>query len=460
VVNASGDVRQLCVVTQPTNISWGAGDEILFAHRDGISMVDGSGGTCRLVLPRGDKPIPRVAFLPDAKRFVYSQGRTGDLVVADHDGRTLGTFPVRPSTFAVVEPNYLVYQNAADGRAIDIRPFDTRSLAWSGPAVRLLNGVRSRGGVNTFSISANGALAYLPGSVDRAYFVLDRNRLADTVPLEGAWTVSPLKRGTGAPTIAIAGNLVGLWLYDLEGKRVTRVALHDTTIVSNTLNSIGATYPTFSADGKQIAYAANRHTECGISVHDLAVDSDRVVIRAPMLSSIGFSCLAPMDWFPDGKRLLVRRDTSLQIMGLDGSVAADISRPGTIWEGHLSPDGTRVAYASDETSRAEVYVQSLPSGLPTRVSLDGGRWPGWSDDGKALYFMTPDGRVQKAMLNGTTLVGAATTVLNAPMWRRNTFDDFGVGFAVVGDGEYFIVRPSPTALGVAYIQNWRSLVLH
>jgi len=169
-------------------------------------------------------------------------------------------------------------------------------------------------------------------------------------------------------------------------------------------------------------------------------------------------CPSPMDWFPDGNRLLVRRDTVLEIMTLQGSVASRLARPGKIWEGSVSPDGNRVAYASDETGRAEVYVQPLPTGNPTHISLDGGRWPGWSDDGRSLYFMTPDGRIQKATVNGTSLVGAAQTVLSVPSWKRNTFDDNGTGFVVVGNGERFIVRQSPTALGVAYVQNWRSVL--
>jgi len=458
VVNEKGDVRQLCSVTQPMSASWGPADVILFSDRAGVSTVPAGGGTCRLMVPRGNYPAPRAAFLPDGKRFAYSRGRGADLVIADEAGRTLGTLPVRPSVFAFLPPNYLIYPNQGDGRAIDIRPFDLGTRAWSGDVVRLLNGVRSRAGVNTFSVSPSGSLAYLPGSIDRAYFIFDATGLVDTVPLEGAWSVSARKRGIGPPTIAVAGSTVGLWLYDLDGKHLTRVALHDSTIVSAATPGIGATFPEFSPDGKRLAYTANQYSQCGLNVHDLAADSDRVVTRVPAVTSAALTCLAPMDWFSDGNRLLVKRDTTLEVMGLDASVTARVSRPGRIWEGHLSPDGSRVAYASDETGRAEVYVQTLPTGLPTPVSREGGRWPGWSEDGHSLYFMTPNGRIQKATINGTTLVGAPRTVLTVSEWRRNTFDDYVVGFVVVGDGERFIVRQSPAALGVAYVQNWRSLL--
>jgi len=234
--------------------------------------------------------------------------------------------------------------------------------------------------------------------------------------------------------------------------------LHDSTIVHSSGNTTGATYPAFSSDGKRIAYMANRNTQCGLSVHDLGADSDRVITQDTLAIADMLGCPLPMDWFPDGSRILVKRDTVLEIIALDGSIGARITRSGRIFEGHLSPDGNRVAYASDETGRAEVYVQALAGGLPTLVSLDGGRWPGWSDGGRGLYFMTPDGRIQKATIDGTSLVGAAKTVMRVPEWRRNTFDDNGVGFAVIGDGEQFIVRRSPSAIGAAYVQNWRTLL--
>jgi serine/threonine-protein kinase len=456
VVNEKGDVRQLCSVTQPMSASWGAGDVILFADRTGVSTVPAAGGTCRLLVPRGDYPAPRAEFLPDGKRFAYSRGRVADLVIADETGHTVGTLAVRPNGFAFVAPNYLVYPNQGDARAIDIRPFDSRTPAWSGDAVRLLNGVRSRSGVNTFSVSSSGSLAYLPGTVDRPYFIFDASGFVDTVPLEGAWTVSARKRGLGSRTIAVAGGTVGLWLYDLDEKSKTRVALHDSTIVNAAIIDVGATFPEFSPDGQRLVYAANRYSQCGLSVHDLAGDSDRVIMRFPAVASTGLSCIAPMGWLPDGKHLLVKRDTMLQVIGLDGAVTAQVSRPGRIWEGHLSPDGSHVAYSSDETGRAEVYVQMMPTGLPTPVSREGGRWPNWSPDGHSVYYMTPDGRIQKATIDGNRVVGAPKTVVTVSAWRRNTFDDFGVGLAVVGDGERFIVRQSSSGVGVAYVQNWRS----
>ena len=64
------------------------------------------------------------------------------------------------------------------------------------------------------------------------------------------------------------------------------------------------------------------------------------------------------------------------------------------------PDGGPrwVAYASDESGRSEIYVQSYPSGanrIP--VSTGGGILPKWSRDGKELFYVTGDAVVAVAM---------------------------------------------------------------
>jgi hypothetical protein len=71
--------------------------------------------------------------------------------------------------------------------------------------------------------------------------------------------------------------------------------------------------------------------------------------------------------------------------------------------------------------------------------------------------MTPRGHIDEAAMNGSVPAGSPRTVLAVPTWRRSTFDDHGAGLAVVGDGEWFVVRQSPSAVAVAYIQNWPSL---
>jgi len=54
----------------------------------------------------------------------------------------------------------------------------------------------------------------------------------------------------------------------------------------------------------------------------------------------------------------------------------------------LSPDGRWLAYVSDESGRAEVFVRPFPDVESGRwqVSIDGGAHPLWKRDGTELYY--------------------------------------------------------------------------
>ena len=68
-------------------------------------------------------------------------------------------------------------------------------------------------------------------------------------------------------------------------------------------------------------------------------------------------------------------------------------------DGELSPDGRWVAYSSDVTGTPEVYVRPVEArGGGVRISRSGGRWPRWSEDGRELYFLAPNGGVYAADL--------------------------------------------------------------
>ena len=53
----------------------------------------------------------------------------------------------------------------------------------------------------------------------------------------------------------------------------------------------------------------------------------------------------------------------------------------------FSPDGRFLAYQSNESGRAEIYVQSFPGpGGKWQISNAGGTDPHWRADGKELYY--------------------------------------------------------------------------
>ena len=454
VLGPGGDVRRLCPVGAPNAGSWSADGLIVFSDRHGISSVPSSGGPCRMIVPHDTGAVLRGMLLPDGKRILYSRGRFADLVVADADGKTLGTLPIQRQLFAVAEPDLLLYPSAGDAGGIDVQRMDLSAIRMIGSATRLLNGVRARGGIHTFTVSRSGALAYLPGGLDLPYLEYDATGVRDTVRIAGTWTVSVRPRRAGPPTIAIAGNIAGMWLYDLASGRSSRVTVQDTSILGRA-EGVGATWPTFSPDGSRLVYTAAGRGQCGLNEQDLVRNTERVITRSTFITMYG--CEVTLDWSPDGNSLLVRTDTALAIMTMKGEVTTRIARAGNVWDGHFSPDGKRIAYSSDETGRTEVYVRPLEGGMPTRLSAEGGRWPAWMSDGRRVVFMTPSGKVQEVTLSGSTESTAPRTLFTVQNWRRSTFDDRGVGFALVGDGERYIVRQSPSGIAVAFVQNWKAL---
>ncbi len=53
----------------------------------------------------------------------------------------------------------------------------------------------------------------------------------------------------------------------------------------------------------------------------------------------------------------------------------------------FSPDGKWLAYVSDESGRFEIYVRPVPGpGAARNISVNGGNYPAWSNDGHELLF--------------------------------------------------------------------------
>jgi Tol biopolymer transport system component len=103
-------------------------------------------------------------------------------------------------------------------------------------------------------------------------------------------------------------------------------------------------------------------------------------------------------------------------------------------EGRFSADGTRVAYASDESGRYEVYVQSYPGGANrTLVSSGGGFQPRWSRDGRELFYVTGDA-IMGVDVRADGSVGSPRRIID----RSNYFIKFE-SYDVSPDGKRFLM---------------------
>jgi hypothetical protein len=128
----------------------------------------------------------------------------------------------------------------------------------------------------------------------------------------------------------------------------------------------------------------------------------------------------------------------------DGSAARPYAAtPAEETAARVSPDGRWVAYTSDESGRAEVYLDSYPRpGRRVAVSRGGGVHPVWRGDGRELYYWR-DGELVAVKVGapaGDTppAVGSQVVLFRAPYHvGPNTMYD------VSPDGGRFVIVRGP-----------------
>src|SRR5882724_9478774 len=134
----------------------------------------------------------------------------------------------------------------------------------------------------------------------------------------------------------------------------------------------------------------------------------------------------------------------------------------------FSPDGNWLAFTSNESGRAEVYVQAFRSGdapgvIGERhlVSSAGAQALRWRRDGRELFYLGFDGRVQAVpvKLSPKPEFGPATplfTISNEAIAAIHSV----LGFDVSADGQRFVIPMVTSAEGpsIVVVQNWEALL--
>jgi hypothetical protein len=122
-------------------------------------------------------------------------------------------------------------------------------------------------------------------------------------------------------------------------------------------------------------------------------------------------------------------------------------------QGVLSPDGELLAYASDESGRFEIYVDSFPTpGKRARITSGGGSDPRWDRNGR-LYFR-----------RGNEIHTAAVALDAAMPEALSSERLFDAGqdlrsYDVSPDGQRFLLnlpQPDATSRPIGVIVNWRA----
>jgi len=261
--------------------------------------------------------------------------------------------------------------------------------------------------------------------------VVDRaGRPQRTIAARRPWTprFSPDGHRVAYGAFGAGRTTSDLWVMDLDGGTTRR--LTDDADDSND--------PQWSADGKSIAYSAG--APGGKDVMTMRTDG-----ITPLLVKAREGTQFPSDWRRDGSALMVTEEAGgdkhdILVQPTDGSTpreyaatAADESAA------RVSPDGRWVAYTSDESGRAEVYLDSYEQpGRHVVVSLNGGIHPVWRGDGRELYYWNNQALV--AVRLGASKDGAPPTVeARTLLFRAPYTGGVNTMYDVSPDGERFVI---------------------
>jgi Tol biopolymer transport system component len=130
----------------------------------------------------------------------------------------------------------------------------------------------------------------------------------------------------------------------------------------------------------------------------------------------------------------------------------------SVSHGRVSPDARWLAYDSDETGSAQVFVATLPETQGKwQVSggngtTEGGTRPAWGQDGRELFYVSTSGKVMGLAID---TAGAFTHSQPRPMFEARMPPMSP--FAISHDGKRFLIlngiEPDVTA-PITVVVNW------
>jgi serine/threonine-protein kinase len=274
-------------------------------------------------------------------------------------------------------------------------PFDSDKMELTGPVVPLVQEVGVTASEDVmYTLSENGTLLYwsaTSNSVGNEMIWVSRS--GEVTAVDPDFTFSP----SGAPRsmrlspdgtrVAFQDNSEGggdIWIKELDRGPVSRLTFDG-----------GADWaPAWSADGQSVFFLSNRQGP-GRDVWSQRADGTGEPVMVVDTEGVPITLTTT----PDGAWLVFRlsADPSTDIFAqrpgdetaIPVAATPDVEENGPA----LSPDGRWIAYSSDETGEAQVYVRPFPD-------VQAGRWqvsngiagaPVWSHSGRELFYSSIDG---------------------------------------------------------------------
>jgi len=363
VAIAGGPPVDICSATLTGPGAWSRDGTILFPQRQGtlgLYRVSDTGGQPVRVTTSAPSEGRHYwpCFLPDGRRFLYyvgkepGSGSSREIRLGSLDSKESRVVARLDSRVEYVEPGYLAY--VREGTLI-VQPFDVRSARLHGEPRPIVDAVYyfMSNGTAGFSFSKNGVLVLTTPSTASKVTWLDRDGKV-IAPLCPPSAVGPFRISPDGSRVAmgVTERRTGtddIWLFDRNRGVPTR--LHS--------DPVWETQPVWSPDGATLAYASDRKGPPDIVAMGVGGGrrGERAVVGDPATQEY------PQDYSRDG-RYLAYSSTSqwpnwdiwlLPLKG-DGRPVPWLRTPSSESSPRFSPAGRSIAYESDESGAADVYL--------------------------------------------------------------------------------------------------------
>jgi Tol biopolymer transport system component len=463
-VSINGGPPQTLVsgVTPITRGAWGRDGIILLVRGPGapIQRVPDVGGPVVDVTKKIDGQSRfQPHFLPDGRHFLYyvigASSEINGIYVTSLEADAQAKRLLPDSTATEYAPSkvpgrsaYLLFVRETTLMA---QPFDADTVTLTG---RMFPVAES---VGRFSVSQNGALAYMAGgppSRRQELIWVDRSG----TPLGVAAAAAGYHAVRSSPdekSIAFDRTEEGntdVWVLDLVRGVPSRITFDPAT----------DNLPIWSHDGRRILWLSRRS-----GVVDLYIKAASGTGQDEKFTTMGTVNGWATDWSPDGKFVLYQRpgdETGQDLWMAPQSTAASgepqkpsayLASPFNEANGVFSPDGRWIAYESDESGRPEVYVQGFPlTNQKVQISSGGGTDAAWSKNGGELFYLAADRNLTAVPYRSTAAtfepgVGKVLFPVPGNFVRRS--------YAVTGDGRRFLIGKSvdeDISEPISVVLNW------
>jgi Tol biopolymer transport system component/predicted Ser/Thr protein kinase len=462
---AGGSPQTICQATNGRGGAWNQAGVIIFSQRisAGLVQVSSAGGSptpvTTLDTAKGEQSHRFPHFLPDGRHFLFlalSKGEDAGVYVGDLGSKTIVRV-ISADGEAWYGAGYLVFGRKS---TLFAQPFDPVGASLGGgeptPIAEQISEAQNTGGL-AYSLSETGVLTYVGGAQSAIAQLTWIDRTGRTLGTLGpaALLASPSLSpdGTRVALEITQNSNFDIWFSDVARGSMAR-ATFDPATDDNAV---------WSPHGDRIAFASERGSRGFADIYMRSASgagSDELVLSTA-------NAKFPFAWTPDGSTILYQEvaTTGTQLWGVpvvgEHKPIPYLQNGFNLTNPQLSPDGRWVAYASNETGRNEVYVQSYPTpSAKAQVSLDGGNQPRWRHDMKELFYTASDRRLMAvpitigaALQPGPPVVLLETHLLDTSLTSPPQYD-------VSLDGQRFLmtVAKETAAVPVTVVLNWPAAI--